>query len=135
MWVLVHENTAWQITSEDPTGLWGEDYIWVDIGENPENIQETWVAKQNKAGVWSFKPYEAPKPSKQELVAANHAKYELLSNKASVMLTPLLVALQLGDATEEEINKARDWQQYYRNLKVVDLSSSNIIWPESPEPI
>lgn len=132
MWILVHENKAWQITSEDPTGLWGDTYVWVDIAENPDNIQEGWTAKCDQNGVWSFKPYSPPKPSKQEQLEANKARYEALSGSVSVALTPLLVALQLGDATEEEISLATTWQSFYRELKAVDITASNISWPTLP---
>ena len=129
MWVLVHEDKAWQITSEDPTGLWGEDYVWVDIGDNPDGIQETWVAKNTK-GVWKFNPYQ---PSMQVQTEANKAEHARLLSKASVAMTPLLVSLQLGDASDEETLLAQAWQQYYRDLKATNLLSENVVWPTPPE--
>jgi hypothetical protein len=129
MWVLVHEDKAWQITSEDPTGLWGEDYVWVDIGSNPEGVQETWIAKNTK-GKWKFTPYQAPAQSQ---IDANKVEHERLVNKASVAMTPLLVSLQLGDASESETILAQAWQQYYRDLKAINISSSPVVWPTPPE--
>lgn len=129
MWILVHEDKAWQITSEDPTGLWGEDYIWVDVQDNQEGVEEGWDAK-NVKGKWKFSPYQ---PTPQAVIEANKIDYERLLNKANTSMTPLLMSLQLGNATAEETNKAKSWQAYYRELKAINLSKKDVVWPTPPE--
>ncbi len=128
MWVLVNEGVAWQITSDDPTGLWGENFIWVDIGNNPDGVQEQWIATQTK-GKWNFKPWTPAPLSDAERLLVNQKKQADLMAKVSSDMTPLLVSLQLGDATQEETDTARALQQYYRDLKALDVSSV-MVWPE-----
>lgn len=67
-----------------------------------------------------------------EILAANKLQMDECLNRASSAMTPLLVALQLGDATEEETDLARQWQAYCRSVKVVDLMLKSPVWPESP---
>lgn len=48
-------------------------------------------------------------------------------------MAPVLVSLQLGDATDSETVIAREWQEYYRALKLVDISAQSPVWPSPPE--
>jgi len=43
------------------------------------------------------------------------------------------VSLQLGDATDAETVKAKAWQQYYRDLNLVDITVADPVWPVLPE--
>jgi len=76
-----------------------------------------------------FAPW-APNP--QDILAANQAEQASLLAQASQVMAPILVSLQLGDATDEETTRARAWQAYYRELKAVDVTSSNPAWPFQP---
>lgn len=51
---------------------------------------------------------------------------------ASQAIAPLLLSLQLGDATDEETASAKAWQAYVRKLKTLDLTTEPIAWPKQP---
>lgn len=74
-------------------------------------------------------PYQ---PSPEEILAANEAVRAALIMQASQAMAPILVSLQLGDATDDETVNARAWQTYYRALQAVDVSASSPIWPVAP---
>lgn len=48
-------------------------------------------------------------------------------------MTPVLVSLNLGDATDAETVVARAWQDYYRALQAVDLTAIDPQWPAYPQ--
>lgn len=68
-----------------------------------------------------------------DIVAVNTATQAALSAAASIAMTPLFVSLQLGDATDAETVKAKAWQQYYRDLNLVDITVADPAWPVLPE--
>ncbi|WP_350649529.1 tail fiber assembly protein [Pseudomonas sp. HY13-MNA-CIBAN-0226] len=70
--------------------------------------------------------------SPEEILAANKLQMDKLLTRASSAMTPLLVALQLGDATIEETELARKWQSYCRSVKSVDLKVKAPAWPNLP---
>lgn len=75
----------------------------------------------------------APKdntPSTQEQLEKQRTQ---LINEAKLSMVPVLVSLQLGEATESEIANAASWQTYYRSLQDLDTSAKNIVWPQAPE--
>lgn len=74
-------------------------------------------------------PYQ---PSREEVLAANQAIQAGLLTQPSPAMAPVLVSLQLGDATDIEKLNAKAWQAYYRALKLVDVSSVSPAWPEPP---
>jgi hypothetical protein len=51
---------------------------------------------------------------------------------ASQAISPLLLALQLGNATDAETASAKAWQSYVRALKALDLTADPIAWPKQP---
>lgn len=71
-------------------------------------------------------------PTPEEILAANTAAQAYMLSEASKAMTPLLLSLQLGDATAEETASARAWQAYYRKLQVVDLTAEFPAWPVAP---
>lgn len=74
-------------------------------------------------------PYQ---PTPDEILEANQATQANLLAQASQAMAPILVSLQLGDATDAETLNAKAWQAYYRALKLVDVSSASPEWPEPP---
>jgi len=48
-------------------------------------------------------------------------------------MAPILVSLQLGDATDDDTLNAKAWQAYYRELKLVDVTVAKPEWPVAPE--
>ncbi|WP_242173473.1 MULTISPECIES: tail fiber assembly protein [unclassified Pseudomonas] len=110
----------------------------------PKNIasvsEELWLkTMQENDGVWTrdakgeIKKYPFPPPSSQENLAANTDRQEALLKSASQAMTPLLMSLQLGDATDEETASAKAWQGYCRALKAVDLLAQSPSWPDKPD--
>lgn len=75
---------------------------------------------------------DPPAPTADEILAANTAMLSGLQAQASQAMMPLLISLQLGDATEAETDLAKRWQAYSRTLKAVDLASHQPEWPELP---
>lgn len=77
-------------------------------------------------------PYSSIPPTPEQILAANQNKQNQLLNDASRAMAPVLVSLNLGDATDDETAIAKEWQAYYRALKLVDLSAASPDWPEPP---
>ena len=110
----------------------------------PKNIssvsEELWLkTMQDNDGVWTrdaggeIKKYPFPPPSSAEKIAVNAERQEALLRSASQAMTPLLMSLQLGNATDEETANARAWQGYCRELRAVDLAAASPTWPEKPD--
>lgn len=75
---------------------------------------------------------DPPPPTAEEILIANQATQSTLLATASQAMTPLLLSLQLGDATADETASAKAWQTYCRDLKAVDLTVSAPAWPAVP---
>ncbi|MBL1311289.1 MULTISPECIES: tail fiber assembly protein [unclassified Pseudomonas] len=73
-----------------------------------------------------------PVPTHEQVVMRNGNEQLARTDEASRVMAPILVSLQLGDATDEEALIAKAWQAYYRALKAVDLTVTNPVWPEKP---
>jgi hypothetical protein len=85
--------------------------------------------------IYDGEKLSAPKPhipSEQEIIEKNTAHRDNLLSFASASMTPLLVSLQLANATTEEIASAKAWQTYVRALNAIDLKVAEPDWPESP---
>lgn len=67
-----------------------------------------------------------------DIVAINEAQKLNLLAYASQAMAPILVSLQLGDATDDETLSAKAWQEYYRTLKLVDVNLTDPGWPVAP---
>lgn len=73
-----------------------------------------------------------PPPTPDEVLFENQQRQIYLLSLASQAMTPVLLSLQLGDATDEESAIARSWQAYYRSLQSVDLTVTSPDWPTPP---
>ncbi|MFJ4143536.1 tail fiber assembly protein [Pseudomonas sp. NPDC089734] len=69
-------------------------------------------------------------PNKTALAALTRDNLMAVAVEA---MTPLLLSLQLGDATTEETASAKAWQAYVRALKLIDLTVEPTAWPEQPQ--
>jgi hypothetical protein len=76
-------------------------------------------------------PLETP-PTEEEILTVNTATQTSLLAYASQVMTPLLLFLQLGNATNDETTLAELWQDYYRAVQAVDLTVNNQTWPAQP---
>ena len=79
-----------------------------------------------------FSPPPPPVESPEDILAKNSRYQAYVLASTSQAMTPFLLSLQLENATEDEIAKARDLQDYYRQVQLVDLSLANPEWPASP---
>jgi hypothetical protein len=100
----------------------------VEITDMDPMPQERWTYED---GVFAAPVVNQPTP--EEIVQQNTARQNSLIYMASLAMTPVMVSLQLGDATDEETVRAKAWQTYYRDLKLVELSIAAPTWPVSPE--
>ncbi|WP_248769052.1 tail fiber assembly protein [Pseudomonas sp. MWU12-2345] len=71
-------------------------------------------------------------PTQEEITSANTQRQNNLLNMASQAMAPVLVSLQLGDATDDETVLAKAWQSYYREVKSIDVTAANPAWPTPP---
>lgn len=69
----------------------------------------------------------------EQIRATNEAQQADLISRASQAMAPILVSLQLGDATDDETTRAKAWQAYYRALQAVDTTIEAPAWPTMPE--
>lgn len=75
---------------------------------------------------------DPPPPTPDQIKTRNLIQQANLLYDASSKMAPVLVSLQLGDATDDETVIAKAWQAYYRALKLVDLTVDSPDWPEPP---
>lgn len=118
IWVQFSDATQLRITSvfwspQDPTD-------WPDLVELQDDDPR-------------YLAFINPQPTQEEILAAKEAKRQLLMNSASIAMTPVFLALQLGDATDDETLSAKAWRAYYVALQAVDISVDNPEWPVSPQ--
>lgn len=110
----------------------------------PKNIssvdEKLWLqTMQDQDGVWkrdksgSIKKFPFPPPTDAQILAVNANVQTALLSSASQAMTPLLMSLQLGDATDEETARAKAWQAYCRALRSVDLAAASPAWPDKPD--
>jgi len=107
----------------------GDVYAYEDDGSQDEFI---------KAGLDPMNGDEVyahchPVLTPEKIVEINSSVEAELSSAASLAMTPLFLSIQLGDATDAEKKKAKEWQAYYRALKAVDLGAQSPSWPEPPK--
>ncbi|PWK30845.1 tail fiber assembly protein [Pseudomonas sp. OV226] len=74
-------------------------------------------------------PYQ---PTPEQILAENQAQQNALFTIASQAMTPFMLSLTLGNATDAETVKAKAWQTYYRELEAVDISTPSPVWPAPP---
>jgi len=71
-------------------------------------------------------------PSPEEILANNTYYQSQLKDAASRAMTPYVLSLNLGNATDEETLNAKSWQAYYRALELVDVTTPAPDWPVAP---
>ena len=124
LWAWIYEGKVAEITDIDPTGRFHPDWIWVECPEGT-----AWGMSYDD-GEFFFPPLPTPTP--EEIFANNQRNQLQLLDQAAIQMAPVMVSLQLGDATDDETITAKAWQTYYRELKVVDLTDIEPVWPLSP---
>lgn len=125
---------------EESTGRVANVVLW--DGEREYSLEQGLILFKSESAVIGgtfkdglFTPpgtLPAPVPSSEQVLANNTQIRSTLQAAASQAMTPLLVSLQLGDATVEETTSARAWQSYVRDLKAIDLTELDPTWPKIP---
>lgn len=75
------------------------------------------------------KPYQ---PSPEEILSQNQIRQAAFKTTASIAMTPYVLSLNLGEATDAETVLAKAWQAYYRALDAVDMTIADPAWPVAP---
>lgn len=111
---------------EDAIVISNEKYVALLEGKSKGKII---IADNNGNPIFS-----APvPPTHQELISAAKSNLELLMTAANYVITPLQDALDIDDATEEELTLLKAWKTYRVLLNRLDLSTApDITWPEIP---
>jgi hypothetical protein len=73
-----------------------------------------------------------PSSTPAAILQAKIDKKAALLTEASQAMTPVFLALQLGDATDNETVQAKAWRAYYNSLVAVDVTVSSPAWPTPP---
>lgn len=128
LWALVFDGVVSEVTDIDPDGRFHPDFKWYPC---PEDTVSGWVMTMVD-GVATFAPYVPPPLTESQIIDINTGAQNIRLQSAAQAMAPVLVSLNLGDATDEETLIAKGWQAYYRALKLVDLTVENPEWPEPP---
>lgn len=72
-------------------------------------------------------------PTPGDILQVNQSTQAYYKGLARNAMAPVLMSLQLGDATDAETTLARAWQTYYRALEVVDMTVAAPDWPVAPQ--
>lgn len=79
-----------------------------------------------------YQAFIHPELQPENILKAKQAQKAERLAQASQAMTPFFLALQLGDASDDEALKAKEWQTYYRALSAVDVTVQAPAWPEMP---
>ncbi|HEO9142853.1 TPA: tail fiber assembly protein [Enterobacter asburiae] len=124
------------VSSYEDSGSWPEDAIEVDDEVyNEFSAEITPEGKVRIAGESGMPVWDDFSPQSKELVVAfaENKRRQLLNNATSV-ITMLQDAVDLGIATNQEVNSLLEWKKYRVLLSRVDVSATrDIIWPEEPK--
>lgn len=130
-WALVVDGRVNEITDIDPTYRYPIDWKWYPC---EDDVVFGWVAEEVD-GVMTFRPYVPPPLTESQIFDQNKGAQNWRLSVAAEAMAPVLLSLQLGDSTDEETVIAKQWQTYYRELKAVDLTQLEPVWPTPPETV
>lgn len=87
---------------------------------------------------WTYdgKSFAAPipyQPSPEEIKASNASSRDYLLGQAALAIAPLQDAVDLDEATADEVAKLILWKQYRVAVNRIDISLKDILWPASPD--
>lgn len=116
--------------SYDATTLWPQSFFLAEVDVVPEKFES-----RSNAGKWIFDGEKITERvyTSEELIEQAVIKRNLFMTKANEALTPLQDAVDIDDATNEEIALLKTWKTYRVALNRLDLSTApDITWPEIP---
>lgn len=136
-------SSVWAVINVS-TGIVENTILWDGSAESGWAPPDGYIAVETDVGAigWSYLDgvFSPPPPEPQipltpeEILSINQSHQSSLLLLAGQQMAPVLVSLQLGDATDDETVIAKKWQAYYRALLQVDLTVEPAEWPEPPTP-
>lgn len=118
--------------SYDASAIFPINQIVVEVA--PENVPDEFTAAGEKAlgGAFLFESGKIIAAPVDYAAEAQRKKQEL-ANQANSMIAPLQYAVDIGEATDEEVNSLRSWKKYCVLLNRIDISvAPDIEWPPVP---
>ncbi|MBB1614541.1 hypothetical protein A9978_19065 [Pseudomonas sp. UMC65] len=73
-----------------------------------------------------------PPKTPEQILAENKSVQGNLLTQAALAMAPIVAMITIGDATDAETASAKEWQDYYRALRLVDVSVESPEWPIAP---
>ena len=128
--VVFDEKGVVNSASYDASTLWPQFFNLVEVDFLPENFEKTptggkWIFDGEKI---TLRVYSADELAEQ----ASYRKNTLLT-EASVIISPLQDAKELGIATVNELAELNKWMLYRVSLSRIDSKiAPDIIWPDIP---
>lgn len=83
--------------------------------------------------IYDGESFSPPPDNTPTIPQQNESMREGFLQQARIAMVPLLMSLQLDNATDDESILAKKWQDYYRALQSVDTSVVDVVWPVRPE--
>lgn len=116
--------TAYSTETRDPEVISG-------IGELPDGF--TFIAPTSNYDVWTKKKWVKDEAAElADIVAGNEAKKKELLADARDQISILDYAVEIDEATDEEIARLKLLKSYRLALNRIDTSEREINWPEMP---
>jgi len=123
----IEEQRVAEIVSLDvkPEKLYHPSLVWVDISalETPPDVNFIY-----RDGVFTAPVIEA-----EDLVYLAASRQAAEMEEASRLMAPLQDAVDIGKATQEEIDRLNEWKEYRVMLNRIDTTKApDIDWPQKP---
>ncbi|MDF0606614.1 tail fiber assembly protein [Neisseriaceae bacterium TC5R-5] len=138
--VAAFQNGEWSVQADwRGVPLWSKQtaqLVQARWGDTPESLQATTIAPPPEFAVWQGKKWgintNAQAQAQQAEVESELARRRAVADAA---ITPLQDAVDLGMATEQELQFLQSWKRYRVELSRVPQQAEypqNVIWPEIP---
>lgn len=106
-----------------------EDSVYQEFAADEAPEGKIRVAGDDGLPAWE----DIPLPTQEEQFAKAEAQKQRLLTEAATAIAPLQDAVDLGMATDEEVERMTAWKKYRVLLNRVDtVNAPDIVWPELP---
>lgn len=125
------------VDQNDFVTTWSENPNFLTLCEGVSVYEVTPKKLPGDIGAQTYR-YQGGRFIKVEPLAADVAeqKKNALLDQAAAALVPLQDAVDVDDATAEELAKLKAWKKFRVALNRLDLSTApDIVWPEVPEDV
>jgi len=122
--------------SYEASGAWPDDGVDIDDSVFEEFLQSPPIGKSRVSTKGMPAWIDLPPPTNEQLIANAEAEKSSLLALARISIAPLQDAVDIKDATDEEIALLKKWKQYSVSVNRVDtakVSAKNPVrFPEIP---